>query len=394
MTANSDMGFSTTAIHSHQEPDPVTGSVVPPIYQTSTFIQEHIDSPSPYFYTRMGNPNMTALEGCLADLEQGAHALSFTSGLGALSTVALALFRPGDHVLCCEDIYGGSQGVFSKVLTPMGVTFEYADATNIETFRKAIKPNTKALYLETPSNPQLKLIDLQAMVALAKEHKLITIVDNTFATPYLQRPLTMGVDIVMHSITKYIGGHSDIVGGALIVKDDTYIDVLRAHQALVGATPDPFACWLTLRGIKTLAVRMEAHQKNAQILAEYLQSHPAVTEVMYPGLPTHPQYELAKRQMRGPGGMISIRIKGGAEETRLFLKALKLFGLAVSLGGVESLACYPAGMTHAKMDPNYRKQVGVTDDLIRLSIGIEDVADLKADIHQALQIAVEAAPVR
>jgi cystathionine beta-lyase/cystathionine gamma-synthase len=380
-----DYQFSTLAIHSHQAPDKETGAVIVPIYQTSTFEQEDAGKHKGYDYSRSGNPTRTALEGCLADLEGGAHGYCFASGLGALTTLSLALFRPGDHILCGDDVYGGTYRFFDKVFRPFGVDVEFLDFTNPEDVRAHVKPNTKALYLETPTNPLLKLVDIEAMVAIAREKGIITILDNTFATSYCQRGFEKGVDIILHSTTKYIGGHSDVVGGALILKDDTYRDTLKFYQNSIGATPDPYASWLTLRGVKTLAARMKQHELNAMTLAQFMEAHPGVEDVIYPGLPSYPQHALAKKQMQGFGGMISVRIKGGTQEARTFMKSLKLFTLAESLGGVESLVELPAVMTHASIEAHLRQALGITDNLVRLSVGIEDTEDLKQDVAQALE---------
>ncbi len=380
-----EYGFSTLAIHSHQAPEPETGAVIVPIYQTTTFEQEDAGKHKGFDYSRSGNPTRKALEGCLADLEGGAHGFCFASGLGALTTLSLALFKPGDHILCGDDVYGGTYRFFDKVFKRFGVEIEFLDFTHPETIAQHIRPNTRALYMETPTNPLLKLVDVRAIASLAKARGLISILDNTFATSYFQRGIEMGVDIILHSTTKYIGGHSDVVGGALITRDDTYADALKFHQNSLGATPDPFASWLTLRGVKTLALRMEAHQRNAMALAEYMQTHPGIEDVIYTGLPSHPQHELAKKQMSGFGGMISVRVKGGATEARTFIKSLKLFTLAESLGGVESLAEIPAVMTHAAIEPDLRNALGITDNLVRLSAGIEDTRDLRADVEQALR---------
>jgi cystathionine beta-lyase/cystathionine gamma-synthase len=376
--------FATIAIHSHQAPDPETGAVIVPIYQTSTFAQEDAGKHKGYDYSRSGNPTRSALEGCLADLEGGTHGFCFASGLGALTTLCMALFKPGDHILCADDVYGGTYRFFDKVFKPFGVHIDFVDMSDPAVVKTLVQPHTKAIYMETPTNPLLKLVDIEAMVAIAKEHQLISVLDNTFASPYFQQGLELGVDIILHSTTKYIGGHSDVVGGALVIQDEKFLQPLRFSQNALGATPDPFASWLTLRGVKTLAVRMKTHDANARVLAQYLENHPGVEAVIYPGLPSHPQHALAKKQMSGFGGMISARIKGGLEETRLFMKSLKLFTLAESLGGIESLIEHPAIMTHASIEPNIRESLGITDNLVRISVGIEDVEDLKKDLAQAL----------
>lgn len=381
-----DMKFSTIAIHEGQEPDEETGAVITPVYQTTTFAQEDPGVlKSGYDYSRSGNPTRSVLESVLAGLEGGKHGYAFASGTGALTTLALALLKPGDHVVVGDDVYGGTFRLFDKVLKPYNLEFSWVDMTDPGNVEAALRPETKMAYLETPTNPMLKMADLEAVIGIAKEHNLISVVDNTFATPYLQRPLEFGADIVLHSTTKYINGHSDVVGGALVLKDDTYAEAIAFNQNAVGATPDPLACWLTLRGAKTLAVRMRQHVENAQGLAEFLDSHEAVEEVIYPGLKSHPQYELAQRQMSGPGGMISVRLKGGEAETRAFLKKLKYFTLAESLGGIESLIEVPALMTHASLNPEDREALGITDTLVRISVGIEDIEDLRADLQRALE---------
>ena len=289
-----------------------------------------------------------------------------------------------DHLLIGDDVYGGTFRYTTKVLSKYGVESEFIDMTDPENVARAIRPNTKMVYMETPTNPLLKLVDIEAIVKIAQKHGIPTCVDNTFASPYLQNPIALGVDIVLHSTTKYIGGHSDVIGGALVLKDDTFNDVMRFHRNTIGANPDPFNSWLTLRGLKTLGLRMDAHCASALELAQFLENHPAVESVFYPGLPSHPQHALAKKQMRAGGGMIAIRVKGGEAEARKLLKSVKIFTLAESLGGVESLIEHPALMTHLSVDPQVKKALGITDNLIRLSVGIEDVADLKADLVQAL----------
>lgn len=384
MTKNDDIKFSTKAIHVGQESDPETGALITPIYQTTTFEQTAPGEFNGYDYSRSGNPTRTVLEEVLASLENGTHGYAFSSGMGALTTMTLALLNPGDQVLVGDDVYGGTHRLFNKVLSKFTVTPIYVDMGDPEQVRAAITPEVKMIFLETPTNPLLKLVDLEAVIAVAKKHDLIAVVDNTFASPYLQQPFDFGADIILHSTTKYINGHSDVVGGALILKDDTYAQDIAFHQNSIGATPDPFASWLTLRGTKTLAVRMEAHSKNAQELAEFLEEHDEVEEVIYPGLESHPQHEIAAKQMKSFGGMISMRIKGGEEEVREFLNKLKYFKLAESLGGIESLIEIPSLMTHAAVDPKVREELGVTDNLIRISVGIEDVEDLRADLEQAL----------
>lgn len=380
------MKFATAAIHAHQEPDPATGAVITPIYQTSTFAQEEPGVHKGYDYSRSGNPTRTALEGVLAALEGGKRGFCFSSGLGALSTLTLALLKAGDHVVAGDDVYGGTRRYLDKVLARFGVESTYVDMGDLDAVRGAIRPTTRLIFLETPTNPLLKLADLAALTKLARGKGITTCVDNTFASPVLQQPLALGADIVLHSTTKYIGGHSDVVGGALILNDPELSEKIGFHQNAIGATPDPFASWLTLRGVKTLDLRMKQHCAGALELARFLEKHPRVESVIYPGLPSHPQHDLAKRQMSGMfGGIISLRLDGGEAEARRFLKFLKYFCLAESLGGVESLSELPAVMTHASIAPQVRKELGITDNLVRLSVGIEDVADLKDDLAQALE---------
>jgi len=378
------MQFQTRAIHSCQHPDPLTGAVISPIYQTSTFAQEDFGVHKGWDYTRCGNPTVDTLAGVLADLEGGAMGYCFSSGVGALVTLCNALLKPGDHLLMADDVYGGTFRYTSKVLSKFGVSVDWIDMTNLEAVRRHIRPETKLIYMETPSNPLLKVVDIAAIVEIAEAHRIPTCVDNTFASPALQNPIAHGVDIVLHSTTKYIGGHSDVIGGAIILKDDTFQDVMRFHRNTVGATPDPFNAWLTLRGLKTLGLRMEAHCANALQIARFLESHPAVETVIYPGLPSHPQYTVMQKQMKHGGGMISFRVKGGQAEARKVAQAVQLFTLAESLGGVESLLEHPASMTHLSVDPAIRQAIGITDNLLRLSVGIEDGDDLTADLDQAL----------
>jgi cystathionine beta-lyase/cystathionine gamma-synthase len=331
------------------------------------------------------------LAGVLTDLEGGKHGYCFSSGVGALATLCNALFKPGDHLLIGDDVYGGTFRYTTKVLAKYGVDVEFVDMTDPANVERAIRPGTTRLvYLESPTNPLLRLVDIAAITALARAKGIPSCVDNTFASPYLQKPLALGADVVLHSTTKYIGGHSDVVGGALILKDDSLESAVRFHRNTIGATPDPFNAWLTLRGLKTLAVRMDAHCANALALARFLETHEAVENVVYPGLPSHPQAALAQRQMRAGGGMIALRVKGGEAEARALLKAVKVFTLAESLGGVESLIEHPALMTHLSVDPAVKQALGITDNLVRLSVGIEDVEDLKADLDQALRVATGA----
>ena len=384
------MKSATISIHESQKPDGEYGAVITPIYQTSTFAQKAPadmmkGSLGSYDYSRSGNPTRSVLENVLARLESGKHGFVFASGMAAMSNIAMGFLSPGDHVLLGDDVYGGTFRLFDKVLKRFGIEVTYVDMTAVDNVSAAIKDNTKMLILETPTNPLLKLADIEAITAITKKHEIISVVDNTFASPVLQRPLDMGSDIVLHSTTKYINGHSDVVGGALVTNNQEYADIIAFNQNAIGATADPFASWLTLRGLKTLALRMERHSKNAKTLAEFLEKHPAVDKVIYPGLASHPQHALAKKQMNDFGGMISFYLKGDADTTNKFLSNLNYFMLAESLGGVESLIEIPAVMTHASLTPQARETLGITDTLIRLSVGIEDIEDLQSDIKQALE---------
>ena len=382
------MKFSTKAIHCGEEPnlkEGGCGDIVTPIHLASTFARTEIDKPTGgYEYARTGNPTRKALEKRLASLENAKYGLAFASGLAAETTLILALLRNGDHVIVFEDLYGGTRRLFDRTLTNFGLEFTYVDATRPEKVEAAIKSNTKLVWLETPTNPLLKLCDIKAISKIAREHRLITVVDNTFASPYLQNPLNLGADIVIHSTTKYLGGHSDVVGGAILVSNDELYAKLKFNQNAIGAVPSPFDCFLVLRGTKTLALRMDRHNYNAQRLAEYLNTHPQVEKVNYPGLKTHPQHELAKKQMTGFGGIISFYLKNNVD-VKSFLSRLKIIALAESLGGVESLINQPASMTHASLTQKERDRIGITNNLLRLSVGIEDVEDLKADLEQAFQ---------
>lgn len=377
------MKFSTRAIHAGQEPDPTTGAIITPIYQTSTYVQEEIGKHKGYEYSRTGNPTRRALEECLASLEEARFGLAFASGMAAEENV-MHLLSSGDHVICGDDVYGGTYRLFERVLTRFGLSFSFVDTTDLSTIESHIKPNTKMIWLETPTNPLLNLVDIEAISKLAKNHKLLLTVDNTFASPYLQTPIKLGADIVVHSCTKYLGGHSDVVGGAVITDTEELYNTLQYHQNAVGGVPGPMDSWLVLRGIKTLAVRMKAHEENAHKIAHFLTKHEAVEKVIYPGLENHPHHELAKKQMRGYGAMVSFLVKGGLENTNKVMSSFKIFALAESLGGVESLACHPASMTHAAIPKEHREERGVVDELVRLSVGIEDIDDLLADLKQAL----------
>lgn len=377
------MRFETRAIHEEQRPDPLTGAVVVPVYQTSTYEQECIGKSKGFEYTRTGNPTRKALEDSLASLEGGKHGLAFASGVAA-TTAVLNLVGKGGHVICGDDVYGGTYRLLEKVFKPWGVSVTYAHTQDVRAFRKAIRKNTRLIWVETPTNPLLKISDISGIAEIARKKSVLFAVDNTFASPYFQRPLALGADIVVHSTTKYLGGHSDIVGGALVTSEKKLYEALKFYQNAAGAVPGPWDCWLVLRGIKTLAVRMREHEKNALRLAEYLAAHPAIEQVHYPGLETHPGHELARRQMDGFGGMISMELKGGFPAVEHFLSRLRLFLLAESLGGVESLVCHPPRMCHASLPCEERLKRGINDNLVRLSVGIENVEDLKEDLKGAL----------
>ncbi len=375
-------GFETRAIHAGQAPDPTTGSVTVPIYQTSTYAQEAVGQHKGYEYSRTHNPTRTALEECIASLEGGpdTYGLGFASGMAAINTL-MYLTRPGDHVVLSDDVYGGTYRLFARVLSNYGIEYDLVDLTDLERAAGKFKKNTRIVWLETPTNPWLKIIDIQAVAEMAHNLGAILGVDNTFASPYVQRPLELGADVVVHSSTKYLGGHSDVVGGLLATKDRDLRDQVAFHQNATGATPGPFDCWLVLRGIKTLPVRMRAHAQNAQAVAEFLQEHPKVERVLYPGLTDHPQHEIARRQMNGYGGMVSFLARGGYEAALEIVGKTKLFTLAESLGGVESLIEHPGAMTHASLSGS---PIEMHPALVRLSVGIETTADLLSDLEQAL----------
>jgi len=379
-----DFEFATRAIHAGQPTDEQTGAVTFPIYQTSTYGQETPGVNKGYVYARTGNPGRTALEECLASLEGAQFCYSAASGMAAINNI-LCLLQSGDHVVTCQDLYGGAYRMFTKLYSKFGVKFSFVDATDLDNIEKAFTPQTKMLWLETPSNPLLRIIDLAGAAKIGKKHHATVVVDNTFASPYLQSPLKLGADIVMHSTTKYLNGHSDVLGGASITNDAALAEQLKFFQNAVGAVPAPMDCFLNLRGIKTLPVRMDRHCANARQIAEYFTKHPKIAKVYFPGLPSHPGHEIAKRQMRDFGAMVSIELKADIEETRKFTSYIELWTLAESLGGVKSLLCQPATMTHASVDPAMRRQVGINDGLIRLSVGLEDVRDLIRDLEQALE---------
>jgi cystathionine beta-lyase/cystathionine gamma-synthase len=375
-------GFATRALHIGQGPDPATGAVVQPIHLATTFAQQGVGQHRGYEYSRSGNPTRSALEECLAGLEDARHGLAFASGLAA-ETTALLLLSPGDHVVYMEDVYGGTYRLFDRVLKRFGLNFTAVDASDLDAVERAISPATKLVWLESPTNPLLRVVDIDAVSEVAHSRGAMVCVDNTFATPYLQQPLRLGADLVVHSSTKYIGGHSDVVGGAIMTNNDELEKQVRFHQNAVGAVPSPFDCWLLLRGIKTLALRVERHCSNAMEVAVALENNKAVVRVHYPGLASHPGHATAARQMRMFGGMVSFEVADEAAALRT-LERLKLFALAESLGAVESLAEHPARMTHASMPLSERERAGVGNGLIRLSVGVEDVADLIADLESAL----------
>jgi cystathionine gamma-lyase len=385
--SDSKHGFGTQAVHAGQEPDPVTGAVMTPIYYTSTYAQSAPGEHKGYEYSRTHNKTRYALEANLAALEGGAGGLCFASGLAATATL-LELFDAGTHVIACDDLYGGTFRLFDKVFRRLGFEFSYVDpVAGAPAVEAAMRPNTRLVWLETPTNPMLKLCDIAAVAAVCKPRGVTVAVDNTFMTPYFQRPLELGADVVAHSMTKYLNGHSDVVGGALIFKDRALRDRVAFLQNAVGAVISPMDSFMVLRGTKTLHVRMERHEHNARVMAAWLAQHPQVERVIYPGLDTHPQHALAKKQAHGFGGMISFVLKGNLDHARRFLSTCKLFTLAESLGGVESLIEHPAIMTHASVPPETRAKLGIVDGFIRLSVGIEDIADLQADLDAAFRAA-------
>lgn len=378
------MKFSTKAIHVGQDADIATGATIVPIYQTATFTQEKIGKTKGYDYSRSCNPTRTALEEVIASLENGKFGLVFASGVAA-ETAVLSILKPGDNIVASNDLYGGTYRLFTKVFSNLGITTTFVNAEITEQIEKAITNKTKIIWIETPTNPLLKLADIEAISKIAHSKDILLVVDNTFASPYFQKPLNFGADMVLHSTTKYINGHSDVVGGAVILNDKGLYEQIKFYQNAAGGVLGPFDSWLTLRGLKTLALRMEKHEKNALAIANFLAKHPLVAKVNYPGLESHPQHELAKKQMSGFGGMISFELKGGLNEVNKFVKGLELFSLAESLGGVESLVNHPAQMTHAAVPKDKREEIGIKDNLLRISVGIEDIEDLIADLEYALK---------
>lgn len=377
------MEFETKAIHAGQEPDTATGATITPIYQTSTYTHDGLGKHKGYDYSRADNPTRHTLEVALAAIENGKYGLCFASGLAATSTV-LFMLKAGDEVVTGDDLYGGTVRLFDRVFSNFNIKFTYVDGTNPKNFEAAITPKTKLIWLETPTNPLLRLTDIKEVSKIAKSKKIIMAVDNTFASPYFQKPLDLGADLVVHSTTKYLGGHSDVVGGAIITSNDELFQKLKFYQKSVGAVSGPFDSWLVLRGIKTLGVRMRKHEENAMKIAEFLEKHPKIKKVNYPGLKSHPQHDLAKKQMSGFGGMISFEVNGGKDLVKKIVESTKLFALAESLGGVESLIGHPVTMTHAEVPQEHKDKLGITESLIRISVGIEDSNDLIEDLKQAL----------
>lgn len=378
------MKFGTKAIHAGIEPDPATGAIMTPIYQTSTYVQKSPGDHKGYEYSRTHNPTRTALQNNLAALENGKHGICFSSGLGAIDAV-IKLFNPGDEIISTNDLYGGTYRLFTKVYERYGIKFKFVPMGDADSIAEHITENTRMIWVETPTNPMMNIIDIAAVAKLSKGNKIIVAVDNTFASPYLQNPLDLGADLVMHSVTKYLGGHSDVVMGALVLNDDELADKLVFLQNASGATPGPQDCFLVLRGIKTLHLRMERHSQNGKTIAAYLKNHPKVEKVYWPGFEDHPNHLIAKKQMRDFGGMISFTLVGNQEsDSRKVMENFQLFSIAESLGGVESLCGHPASMTHASIPKEEREKVGLVDSLIRLSVGVEDAEDLKNDLANAL----------
>jgi cystathionine gamma-lyase/cystathionine beta-lyase len=377
------MRFETLAIHAGERPDKTFGAVSMPIYQTSTFVFEDVGKTRGYDYSRTANPTRKVLEDTLAQLEGGKAGFAFATGMAAETTV-VHLLKAGDHVISGDDVYGGTYRLFQNVMHDLGLEFTFLRMNKRQAIEQAIKPNTRMIWIETPSNPLLNITDVKMVVDVARKHNILTVIDNTFATPYFLRPIEYGVDLVVHSTTKYLNGHCDVVGGAVVTTTDELTQKVQFLLNAMGTCASPFDCWLVLRGIQTLPLRMKKHEENAMAVASYLQSHKAVSRVFYPGIESHPGHEIAKRQMKGFGGVVSFELKGGIKAVNNFLRRLKVFSLAESLGGVASLAEHPATMSHASMPPDYRAKIGISDDLIRLSIGLESIDDLIDDLGQAL----------
>lgn len=378
-----NLGFETRAIHAGQEPDPTTGAIMTPIYMSSTYVQASPGVHKGYEYSRTGNPTRKAYEDCVASLENGKYGFAFASGCAA-STTIMHLVKAGDHVVTCDDMYGGSFRLFDKVIRHNGIEFSYVDLTQAENLSAALKPNTKMVWIETPTNPTLKLVDIKKIAAITSQKGILLVVDNTFMSPYFQRPLELGADLVVHSATKYIGGHSDLIGGCVVTRRSDLAEKIAFLSNSMGGIQGAFDAYLLLRSLKTLHIRMKTHQENAMAVAKFLEAHPKIDKVVYPGLESHPQHKLAKEQMTGFGGVITFYIKGGMPAARTILESVKIFALAESLGGVESLIEHPAIMTHASVPPENRKKLGIDDGLIRVSVGIENQKDLLNDLSQAL----------
>ena len=376
------MKFATKQIHAGQHPEETTGAVITPIFQTSTYSNEKLGETKGFDYGRTINPTRSALQNNLAALENGKYGFCFSSGMAAVQSV-ITLFKPGDHIICTDNVYGGTYRLFEQIIKNYGLEFSYVNTSDINETKKAIKSNTKFIYVETPTNPMLNITDLSSLNALAKEKKILTCVDNTFMSPYFQNPLDFGIDIVLHSSTKYINGHSDVIGGCLITSDEKISEKLKFIQNSAGGVPSPFDCWLIMRSTKTLAQRMKAHNENAAAICKTLEKEKRISKIYYPGVESHPQFELAQKQMRGSGGIISIEL-GSYEKAVAFCNGLKIFQIAESLGGVESLVCHPVSMTHGSVPKELRDKFGLTDGLVRLSVGIEDAEDLIEDINNAL----------
>ncbi|MES3037872.1 MAG: cystathionine gamma-synthase [Bdellovibrionota bacterium] len=381
---NTELGFATRAIHAGQAPDPSTGAIMTPVYLTSTFVQESPGVHKGWEYSRTHNPTRRAFEDCIASLEEGHRGFAFASGCAATTTI-LGMLKAGDHIIAADDMYGGTYRLFDKVFKNLGLHFSYVDLTDANNFSGALRPETKMVWLETPTNPTLKLCDIKKIAALAKQKNVLTVVDNTFMSPYFQKPLKLGADLVVHSATKYIGGHSDVVSGVVVSSTAELSEKLAFFSNSMGATQAPFDSFMCLRSLKTLPLRMERHSENAMKVALFLESHPQVEKVLYPGLPSHPQHQLAKAQMTGFGGMITFFIKGGLNSARTFLENVQIFSLAESLGGVESLVEHPAIMTHASVPAETRRELGIDDSLIRLSVGVENIEDLLRDLELAFE---------
>ena len=379
------MKFETIAIHTGDRPDKAFGAISMPIYQTSTFVFKDVGKTRGYDYSRTANPTRKALEETIARLEGGKAGFAFATGMAAEATV-IHLLKAGDHVISGDDVYGGTYRLFQNVMKNFGVEFTFLRMDNRRRIEEAIKPNTKMLWLETPSNPLLNIIDLEMVVDIARKHKLMTVIDNTFATPYLLRPIEYGIDLVVYSTTKYLNGHCDVVGGAVVTTTDELTERVQFLSNAMGTCQSPFDSWLVLRGIETLAVRMRQHEENAAAVADYLKEHPVVQKVFYPGLESHPGHQIAKKQMKGFGGMVSFELKGGTRAVKPFLRKTRVFALAESLGGVASLAEQPATMSHASMPKEFRDKIGIKDELIRLSVGLENIDDLISDLNQALTL--------